>query len=50
MDPSVKIIASSGLASTGSVAQAVDAGVIDFVPKPYTAHTMLSVLARVLQG
>jgi len=48
MNPAVKIIGSSGHASQGGVAKAVGAGVQHFVPKPYTAETMLKVLADVL--
>jgi ActR/RegA family two-component response regulator len=44
----VKIIGSSGLASNGGVAQAVGAGVQHFVPKPYTADTMLTTLRQLL--
>jgi CheY-like chemotaxis protein len=48
MNPAVKIIGSSGHASQGGVAKAVGAGVQHFVPKPYTAETLLKVLADVL--
>jgi PAS domain S-box-containing protein len=48
MNPAVKIIGSSGHASEGGVAKAVGAGVQHFVPKPYTAETLLKVLADVL--
>jgi signal transduction histidine kinase/ActR/RegA family two-component response regulator len=50
MNPAVKIIGSSGMASSGGAAKAVAAGVIHFVPKPYTAETMLKVLAQALHG
>jgi len=42
MDPQVKIIGSSGLTSAG------DANLRHFIPKPYTAETMLKALAQVL--
>jgi CheY-like chemotaxis protein len=48
MNPAVRIIGSSGHASQGGVAKAVGAGVQHFVPKPYTAETLLKVLADVL--
>ncbi len=48
MNPKVKVIASSGHASSGGVAKAVDAGVEYFIPKPYTAEQMLKILAQVL--
>jgi PAS domain S-box-containing protein len=50
MNPQVKIIGSSGLASGDGAAKAVAAGIIHFVPKPYTAETMLKVLAKALHG
>jgi len=49
IDPSVKIIGSSGLASNDGVAKAVGAGVQYFVPKPYTAETLLKTLAVILK-
>jgi YesN/AraC family two-component response regulator len=48
MNPQVKIIGSSGFGSSGGAAKAVAAGVRHFVPRPYTAETMLKVLAQVL--
>ena len=50
INPKVKIIGSSGVASDGGVTKAVNAGIQYFVPKPYTAETMLHVLDAVLQG
>ncbi len=50
IDPAVKVIASSGLAANASLTKATDAGVVDFIPKPYTADTMLATLERVLGG
>ena len=49
IEPSVKIIGSSGLASNDGVAKAVGAGVQYFVPKPYTAETLLKTLAVILK-
>lgn len=48
LDPSVKIIAASGLGSNGGVAKAADQGVTHFLPKPYTAEALLEVLHRIL--
>ncbi|MES2644939.1 MAG: PAS domain S-box protein [Myxococcota bacterium] len=48
IDPSVRIIGSSGLDANGKVAQAVGAGVRHFVAKPYTAELMLTTLRTVL--
>jgi CheY-like chemotaxis protein len=50
VNPSVKIIASSGLASDAAVAKAVSAGVHHFVPKPYTAEILLNTLHEVLHA
>lgn len=48
LDAGVRIIAASGIAATGHVARAVEAGVSDFLPKPYTAATLLTTLRKVL--
>ncbi len=48
MNPDVRIVAASGLGQNGGVAHTADFGVRHFLPKPYTAHTLLAVLARVL--
>jgi nitrogen-specific signal transduction histidine kinase/CheY-like chemotaxis protein len=48
MNPQLRIIAASGLAANGSVARAGDAGVRHFLPKPYTALTLLSLIHKVL--
>lgn len=44
MNPEVRIIAASGLNLNGSVAKAADLGVKHFLPKPYTAQTLLLAL------
>lgn len=48
MNPSVKIIASSGLADEGKAAEAANAGVRIFLSKPYTADDLLNALATIL--
>lgn len=48
MNPDVLIIGSSGQAANGGVAKAVGAGVQHFVPKPYTAETLLRTLRKIL--
>ena len=48
LNPEVKIIGSSGIPTNGGVAKAVGAGVKYFVPKPYTAESMLVTLAKAL--
>lgn len=48
LNPKVRIIGSSGLNANGHVAKAAGAGVQHFVPKPYTAETMLKVLKKIL--
>jgi PAS domain S-box-containing protein len=49
MNPNLNIIGSSGLPSLGDVAKAEGAGVKYFVPKPYTAETLLKILAEALR-
>ena len=46
----VKIVTSTGMASEGGLAKAKDAGVQYFMPKPYTAETMLTTLDELLHG
>jgi PAS domain S-box-containing protein len=41
INPAVRVIATSGLEANGSVAGAAGPGVMHFLPKPYSAHTML---------
>jgi CheY-like chemotaxis protein len=48
INPGVKIIGSSGLVSEGGEAKARQAGLRHFIPKPYTAGTMLNTLREVL--
>jgi two-component system cell cycle sensor histidine kinase/response regulator CckA len=47
MDPAVRIIGSSGL-EEGGISAAAKVGVREFISKPYSAETMLTVIARVL--
>ncbi|MEZ0260442.1 MAG: ATP-binding protein [Alphaproteobacteria bacterium] len=48
INPSVKIIAASGLDANGSVAKATEAGVCHFLKKPYTAFAVLQMLKKAL--
>lgn len=48
MNPKVRIVGSSGLTTSGGVTRAVGTGIEHFVPKPYTAEAMLTVLKKVL--
>ncbi|MEO8276549.1 MAG: PAS domain S-box protein [Thermoanaerobaculia bacterium] len=48
--PSVKVIGSSGLDASSSIARAMAAGLEHYVPKPYTAQAMLTKLAAVLEA
>jgi CheY-like chemotaxis protein len=50
MNPDIKIISSSGFTSTDGTARAVAAGVRHFIPKPYTAESMLKTLHETLHG
>jgi PAS domain S-box-containing protein len=48
LNPHVRIIAASGLDANGSVAKVTGAGVRHFLPKPYTAETMLKAMHGIL--
>jgi PAS domain S-box-containing protein len=48
LNPAIRIVGSSGMASTGGVAKAREAGVKYFAPKPYTAETLIKTLATAL--
>lgn len=49
INPEVLIIGASGLSVESQVARATSLGVKDFLPKPYTAETLLKVLKKVLK-
>ncbi len=48
INPGLRIIAASGLNANGMVAKATNAGVKHFIPKPYTAETLLKTICEVL--
>ena len=48
--PDIKIIASSGLSTDGGAGELKIPGVKQFIPKPYTADTMLDALYTVLHN
>jgi PAS domain S-box-containing protein len=48
LNPHARIIAASGLNANSMVAKAVSAGVKFFIPKPYTAETLLKTLREVV--
>ncbi len=50
INPNVKIIAVSGLASTEKVNAAADIGVKAFLSKPYTAKQLLQTIGVVKSG
>ena len=50
LHPGVRIIGSSGLASSSSIAEVTGTGLQHFVPKPYTAEALLKVLHQILHG
>ncbi len=50
INPQVRIIAASGLNTNGMAAKAVEAGVKHFIPKPFTAETLLKTLHEVLHS
>ncbi|HSI09644.1 MAG: PAS domain S-box protein [Rariglobus sp.] len=49
INPHIRIIAASGITANGVVAKAAGLGVKHFLPKPYTASTLLKALREVLQ-
>ena len=49
-DPDLSIIAASGLNADGRFSRDAQAGVRHFLPKPYSAETLLTVLRRELDG
>jgi DNA-binding NarL/FixJ family response regulator len=48
MNPNVRIIGASGLDMSSAVARAADAGLRHFLPKPYTAASLLRLVRDVL--
>jgi PAS domain S-box-containing protein len=48
INPNVRIVAASGISANGTAARATGAGVRYFLPKPYTADSLLDVLWRAL--
>lgn len=48
IDPDLKIVATSGILTTGKLAESEKAGVNVFLPKPFPAEKLLSAIARVL--
>lgn len=48
MNPNVKVIAASGLNAASMVAKATQEGVRHFIPKPYTAETLLTMVKSVI--
>jgi two-component system cell cycle sensor histidine kinase/response regulator CckA len=49
INPGVKIIGSSGM-DGGGLSAAANVGVIEFIPKPYSAETLLMAIARAIGG
>ena len=50
MNPEICIVAASGMNAAGMEEKAAHAGVKNFIPKPYTAETLLKTLDAVLHG
>ncbi|MBC8010675.1 MAG: PAS domain S-box protein, partial [Burkholderiales bacterium] len=50
IDPQVRIIGASGLNANANVTRALGSGVRHFLPKPYSADALLTLLQQVLHG
>ncbi len=50
LDPRARFVGSSGMDSNDEVSQALGAGIHDFVPKPYTAASLLRVIRTVIDA
>jgi DNA-binding NtrC family response regulator len=50
INPSVRIIAASGLELAENMAKATSAGVFNFLQKPFTARALLSKVREVIDG
>ncbi len=50
INPDVKIIGSSGMDGGGGLTAAANVGVKEFIPKPYSAETLLKAIARAIKG
>lgn len=48
MNPEVRIIAASGLATDGNLARAAGSGICSFLDKPFTAEALLIALRQVI--
>ncbi|MEO7100951.1 MAG: PAS domain S-box protein [Luteolibacter sp.] len=48
INPSLKIIGASGVSANGKVAKAMNAGLNNFLPKPYTAEILLQAIHAIL--
>jgi DNA-binding NtrC family response regulator len=48
MNPHVVVVATSGVKTTGKLAEATQEGARSFLPKPYTADKLLAVIADAL--
>ena len=48
LNPSLKIIGASGISANGKVAKAANGGLNHFLPKPYTADTLLRAIHAIL--
>jgi two-component system, cell cycle sensor histidine kinase and response regulator CckA len=48
INPDVKIIGSSGMDGGGGLTAAANVGVSEFIPKPYSAETLLKAIARAI--
>lgn len=50
INPQVRVLVSSGLPTNGGVAKAMELGVRQFIPKPYTAEKLLGIIYKELHS
>jgi len=48
LNPELKIIGASGISANAKVGKAASAGLDHFLPKPYTAETLLQAIHEIL--
>jgi len=49
IDPKARILLASGYTSEGSAKELIQAGAMDFLPKPYTIFPLAQAMRRVIE-